>query len=139
MFSREALAEVSAQRERIEASGVGLVVVQLAGERDGEKCCARYGLEDISRISDPDKRLYQAFGLKRGGLGALFHPAIWRRGWEAFRKGHRIGMPDGDPLQMPGAFVVYRRRVICSFVPSRASDQPDFLALARVAANGSDI
>jgi hypothetical protein len=48
---------------------------------DGEAAAlfSRYGLGDVSRISDPDPLLYHAFGLQRGRLSQLLSWKVWWR------------------------------------------------------------
>jgi hypothetical protein len=78
-------------------------------------------------VSDPEKQLYRAFGLARGGAAALFGPGVWLRGLGSARKGHRIGRPVGDPFMMPGAFLVDESgRVAWEHAYRHAGDHPDF-------------
>ena len=96
------------------------------------KFFARYGLDDVSRISDPDQTLYRAFGLARGRLGQLFGPTVWWRGVQATLHGHLVGPLAGDGLQMPGAFLVQNGRIIRAFRHETAADRPDYCELATV-------
>lgn len=57
-------------------------------------------------ICDPDKELYGHFGLGRGTPGQMFGPRMFLRGFGAVLRGHWVGMPIGDPWQMPGIFVI---------------------------------
>ena len=57
-------------------------------------------------ISDPDRRLYDALGSRRGGWWQMFRPVVWLHGWRALRKGHRVGRPIGDPWRMPVLMLV---------------------------------
>lgn len=79
---------------------------------------------DAPAIADPERRLYAAFGLGRGSLGQLLGPATWLAGLRALLKGHFAGRPVGDPLTMPGAFLVEGRRVIWARPFDHAGDQP---------------
>jgi hypothetical protein len=92
---------------------------------------ARYGLADIPRFSDPEQKLYGAFGLKRGTLNQLLGPKVWLRGAGAFVHGHGFARPQTDPLQMPGAFLVYHGRILKGGPHKTSADRPDYLALAR--------
>lgn len=81
-------------------------------------------------VSDPEKRLYAAFGLARGGAKALFGPGVWLSGLRSARKGHGIGRPVGDPFMMPGAFVLDPGgRVLWEHRYDHAGDHPDFASL----------
>lgn len=57
-------------------------------------------------IADPDRALYQAFGLGRGEGKQMFNRKTWARGFGAVLRGHWVGLPVGDPWQMPGVFLI---------------------------------
>ena len=82
-FCREALADLQSQRNEIESRGARIALVHLGSEALAQKFFAHYGLGDVSRIGDPERRLYRAFHLRRGGLLDLFGPHVIRRGFEA--------------------------------------------------------
>ncbi len=103
-FCREAMADLAASRARIEAEGTRLVLVHLGNAESFAAFARDYGLGDVPAISDPGRRLYRAFGLRRGRLAQLFGWNVWRRGISAFFAGHSVGLLDGDGAQMPGVF-----------------------------------
>ncbi len=80
----------------------------------------------VSAIADEPKFFYRGFGLKQGGLRELAGRGVWTAGLRAMGKGNRMGMPIGDPLTMPGYFVVKGSEIIWSFHPELASDHPEF-------------
>lgn len=58
-------------------------------------------------LSDPEKRAYGLYGLSRSNAKELlFSPHLYARGLQAALHGHFVGMPKGDPFQMPGVFIV---------------------------------
>lgn len=57
-------------------------------------------------ISDPERALYEAFGLQRGGFTQVFNLRTFRRGVEAMRQGHLNRKPTSDPWQLAGTFIV---------------------------------
>lgn len=91
---------------------------------------AQFELERESRVSDTQKVLYSAFGLGKGNIGQLVGPRVWGRGVAALLRGHGVGKPEGDTLQMPGVFVVHRGRILDRFVHETVADRPDYAALA---------
>lgn len=129
-FCRETLAALQRDRVRIEASGVSLSLVHMSADADAQALFARYGLDDVPRFSDPSRRLYRAFELRRGTLSQLLGPSIWWRGARAFFSGHSVGPLDGDGFQMPGAFIVHDGRVVRAYRPNTAADSPDYCRLA---------
>lgn len=81
---------------------------------------------DARAIADSAKTFYKAFGLDRGSLRQVLGPAVWSRGFEAWREGHRLGKPVGDPRQMPGVFLVEADRILWSFRPDTAGEMPRY-------------
>lgn len=130
-FCRETLADLAAAKPGLDALGVEPVLIHMSHPETFRDFATRYGLEDVEAVSDPERRLYRAFGLQRGSFAALFGPEVLRRGIRAFRNGHGIGLLDGDGLQMPGAFVLDDGAVRARFVHRSAADRPDYLTLAR--------
>lgn len=129
-FCREALADLAAMRRRIEAEGARLVLVHMSGEESASRFFARYGLDDVQSISDPDRTLYRAFGLPRGRFGDVLGPKVWWRGFQAGVLGrHGVGPLMGDGFQMPGVFLLFHGEVIRSYRHQSAADRPDYLSL----------
>lgn len=132
-FCRQALADISAQREQITAAGCGIVLVHLGGDDEKEEqFFQKYGLNDVPRISDPDCRLYRQFGLDLGGFSQLFGLRVWFRGFVAgVLGGHGIGAVRGNSFQMPGIYLYHCKQILGGFRHEIASDRPDYAALAR--------
>jgi hypothetical protein len=129
-FCREALADLAARRKEIEAQGARLTLVHMGSEEHGAKFFARYGLQNVPRVSDPERALYRAFGLPRGSIGDLFGPRVWWRGFQAGILGrHGVGLLNGDGFQMPGVFLLFHGEVLRSYRHLSAADRPDYLAL----------
>jgi len=127
MFCREALADVAAQRKQIEATGAKVVLVHMSRESQARSFFAKYGLEDVPRVSDPERALYRAFGLGRGSLVQLAGPAVWLRAIRAaILDRHGVGRLVGDVFQMPGVFLVYHGHVVLSFIHHSVADRPDY-------------
>ena len=131
-FCREALADIARDCGRIESRGVGIALVHMGPENPATRAhFAQYGLDDLPRVSDPDRELYRALGLGRGTLGQLFGLKCWLRGFRAgVIDGHWVGKLVGDGFQMPGVFVVERGVVTHRFVHRSAADRPDYQLLA---------
>jgi peroxiredoxin len=130
-FCREALADLAKQRAAIESTGTRIVLVHMGTEEDSAPLFRKYGLEDISRVSDPQQSVYRAFGLTRGSVGQLFGPVVWARGFRAgILDGHGIGRLVGDGFQMPGVFLVFHSEIVRSYRHQSASDRPDYREMA---------
>lgn len=130
MFCREALADLAARRREIEANSTRLVLVHMGTGVQGDRLFARYGLEHMTRIDDPRRSLYRAFGLPRGTIGMFLSPRFWARSFQAVVLGrHRMGRFTGDPFQMPGAFLLYYGQLVRCYRHQSPADRPDYIAL----------
>jgi peroxiredoxin len=126
-FCREAIADVARQRSVIEAAGVRIVLVHMADSAAIDRLIGKYGLEGVDCICDPDRKLYQAFGLKRGRLWQLFGPKVlWRALPEGVLARHGIGRLTADSFQMPGLFLINASGILRRFRHRTAADRPDY-------------
>ncbi|MEM7199253.1 MAG: AhpC/TSA family protein [Planctomycetota bacterium] len=91
----------------------------------------------VRAAADPDHVYYTAFGLRRGSWRQLAGLAVWLRGALAFARGHGVGRPSGNPLLMPGAFLIRGRQVVWSHRSRHAGDHPDLAVVRRQAAAAS--
>lgn len=130
VFCRQMLGDLREHRSRIEQAGMKIALVHMASDRQAELVFRLYGLEDVARFSDPDRSLYTAFGLRRLTVRELLSADLLKRGLEAcVHDRHAMGIPRGDPMQMPGVFVVDRGWILARFVHEHPWDRPDFAAL----------
>ncbi len=131
-FCREALADISKQRENITSRGSHIVFVHMTDNTIAERYFNRYGLENAEHISDPECNFYYAFGLVKGTFTQLFGLQSWIRGFSAgVVQGHGVGPQLGDGFQMPGVFVIQNGEIKESFIHKLASDRPDYVELTR--------
>lgn len=134
VFCRQMLGDLRDTRAWIAESGVQIGLVHMASDRQAELVFKLYGLDDVPRFSDPDRSLYQAFGLRRVTVRELLSANLFKRGLEAcIHDRHAMGIPRGDPMQMPGVFIVDRNFIRARFVHQHPWDRPDFRALVREA------
>jgi peroxiredoxin len=129
-FCREAVADLSEKRQSIEAKGAPLAFVHLGTEAKAQWLFKPYGMLDAPRFSDPDGRLYEAFGLLRAELRQYLNPESIFRMLGAMLRGHFVGFPAGDIERMPGAFLINRGKIQKAFRHKLVSDRPDYLTLA---------
>jgi peroxiredoxin len=130
-FCREAAADLAARRAEIQRQGTQIVLVHMGSVKQGHAFFAQYGLDDLPQVSDPGRQLYQAFDLDHGTVGQLLGPRVWWRGFKAgILRGHGVGKWQGDVLQMPGTFLVYRGQIVKAFRHKTAADRPDYAEMA---------
>jgi peroxiredoxin len=133
-FCRQVLSDLARERSAIEAAGLRIALVHMSDDADGQRLFRRFDLDDVSRFSDPDRRLYQAFALQRGRAGRMLSPRVWWRGFLCcIVRRHGLGWFRGDVRQLPGAFVVHRRRIVHTHRADSPDDRPDFCRMIDVA------
>lgn len=97
---------------------------------EADRWFARYDVADLVRVSDPDRRLYQAFGLEQATLGVLAHPRVW---WPWLRtaalSGYGAGFAGPNWRQLTGVFVVHHGRILAALRHRNSAARPDYLAL----------
>jgi peroxiredoxin len=126
-FCRETLAKLAGARTQIEHAKARLVLVHMGEDSEAAVFFAKYNLEREWRISDPTRRLYRAFGLRKGKLSQVLGLRVFLRGFlgGALWK-HGMGIPRSDAFQLPGSFLLHRGCVIRSHVPASAADEAAF-------------
>ncbi|MDF1800630.1 MAG: hypothetical protein P1V81_15745 [Planctomycetota bacterium] len=85
-------------------------------------------------VSDPDRKLYRAFGLGRWSVFQLFAPRVLLAGLRA--RGFGVGKPVGDPMARSGWFLVEDGRVTWSQVHAHAGEARRFDELVAAYARG---
>ncbi|MGH9347866.1 MAG: SelL-related redox protein [Vicinamibacterales bacterium] len=129
-FSREALADLQAQRAAIDASGARLVIAHLEPPSAAEPLLRRYGLADVPTISDPTARVYESCGLERGSAGQIVGPRVlWRWLTAAIVERRGAGWTGADVRRMPGAFLIRQGRIVRAFRHRTTADRPDYVSL----------
>jgi hypothetical protein len=139
LFCREMVRDLRIASEAADGPGgkrryPKVVFVHQGNVEQGDSFFGNYW-PGVTAISDPPKRLYNAFQLDRGSVGQMFGPRVWACGLRAAAKGHRIGRPIGDPWTMPGLFLLQPAATGDAVVswehrPKHAGDHPDFAELA---------
>ena len=121
------------RRERGRSQGFPDVVFVFQADVEAGRGFFAEHWPEARAVADPDHALYSAFGLRRGTLGQLLGPAVWKAGWRALRRGHGVGRPVGDVRLMPGLFLIARGAVVWSHDFDHAGDQPDWDAVRTAA------
>lgn len=129
-FCKQTLSDLSANREKIAAAGTGIVLVHMEPDPVAAALFARYGLADVPRISDPERRLYQAAGMQRGSLAQVAGPDVWLPGLASLLTGHLPGVPTSDVYQMPGAILLHDGKILRAFRTRTSAERADLCELA---------
>ncbi|WP_395745791.1 SelL-related redox protein [Prosthecobacter sp.] len=129
-FCRNAMSDIARLRRQIEASGTRIVLGHMSTPEGFATFAARYGLADVPAVEDPQCALYKGLGLKRGRLMQLIGLRVLTAWIKSTLAGHFPGKIKGDPLQLPGAFLLHHGRAVKKHTYRDASDRPDYIALA---------
>ena len=132
-FCREAMADVAAAKSRLRAEGAQIAFVHSASPEEAAPWFAKYGLDDVTVVSDPGLAHYRAFGLGRTNAQALVDPRVWSRG-AVCAVSHGFGAQSVEMMrQLPGVFVMQNGAVVGEFRHRSPADRPDYLSLVRAA------
>lgn len=105
---------------------VQIGLFSVAGVEETARFCASQKLDPLFVcLSDPGLRAYQAFGLTKGGLGAMLSPRVLLRGFLGLLHGYVSTLPVGDPRQLSGVAIVDATGVVRYHYRSRdIADNP---------------
>jgi len=105
-------------RERLQ--DVSLLFVASSTAEESEAFFSRVW-PNAQAIADPEKRLYEAFGLSRASWAQMLGPRVVLKGILSLFRGHGIGHPVGDPRVLSGFFLLDRNGRIVWERPSANS------------------
>lgn len=131
LFSREWLDELG--RASADPAFPTLLYVHLGTPEQGETFFENLA-PDARAVADPSLQLYHAFGVPRASALQLLDPRVWACGVRAVGGGYKPGKPIGDPLVMPGLFLVEGGRVTWEFVPGHMGGLPPVDRIPRLEA-----
>lgn len=116
---------MSARKSDFEKAGARVVLVGMGNSAE----CAAFQKKfhvPFAMISDPDRVLYRQFDLQRMSPLGVFSPALALKSIAAIARGHTIGRPQGDVLQLPGVFVINPKgRIVFSHQPDNPAIHPN--------------
>jgi peroxiredoxin len=92
-------------KARFEDNGFQVVLVGLGIPDRAEAFKKQFSLS-FPIICDPEKKLYQTYGLGRGSVARMASPAFLLKGLKTLLQGHTPGIPRDDIMQMPGVFLI---------------------------------
>ena len=124
------MSDIARLRRQIEGAGTRIVLGHMTSAEDFAAFAGRYGLADIAAVADPQRSLYKGLGLQRGRVMQLIGLRVLWAWCKSTLAGHLPGRIKGDPLQLPGAFLLHHGRVVKSHTYRDASDRPDYVMLA---------
>lgn len=92
-------------KRQFEDNGFQVVLVGLGTPDRAEAFKKQFSLL-FPIICDPEKKLYQTYGLGRGSVARMASPTFLLKGLKVLSRGHIPGVPRDDVMQMPGVFLI---------------------------------
>ena len=129
LFCREWLADLRRQASA-DPTFPAILFFHLGSTEQGDAFFSALAPE-ARAVSDADRLFYHAFGVPRAPKRQMLNPRVWLCGVRASGKGHRPGMPIGDPFQMPGLFLIEGDRIAWSFLPAHMGELPQVADIPR--------
>lgn len=106
-----------------------MALVHMSPKDDAVRFLSGFGLGEVHQISDPQCNLYQQMGLAKARLPDFVSLKVLGRVFQSYLSGFRQGRIIGDPMQMPGMFVIYQGKIIRAFCHKTIADNPDYDSL----------
>jgi len=74
-------------------------------------------------FADPERAAYQLYNLPRGNFRQVaYDPSVLKAGFLAATRGHIVGVPVGDGMQLPGSFVIKDGMVVYAHRGTTSAD-----------------
>jgi peroxiredoxin len=99
------VAQLRRQKDAFDRVGARVVLVGQGSVAETAAFRKRFEVP-FPMIADPDRRLFEAFRLKRASAGSLLSAKMLIKGLGAMSRGHAVGIPQGDVRQLPGVFII---------------------------------
>lgn len=126
-FCRQVLAQLQVLSSQLAERGMQLAIIHMMDPEQADSLLSRYDLQEAHSFSDPQRKLYELFQVKRGNLSETIGPAIW---WPGFKttilSGHLPGIPGKDIQQLGAALILDKNRIISSYFSQNSADLPDW-------------
>ena len=115
-----------------EKAGGRITLVGMGTPKASGAFLKKFGLP-FPMICDPNRKLYEAYGLKRVGTLSFLSPSLALKSLSTLAEGNMVGMPEGDVKQLAGVFIIdttghVRFRHLSADRPSDFSPAEDVLA-----------
>ncbi len=126
-FCRQVLDQLKALSAQLAERHLQLAIVHMMDEKEATKLLSHYSLQNVFSFSDPERKLYELFQVKRGNLSETVGPAVW---WSGFKttilSGYLPGIPGKDVQQLGAALILDQGKVVTSYFSQNSADLPDW-------------
>jgi len=86
-------------------AGARVVLVGMGPPKESEKFLKKFAIP-FEMVCDPERKIYDAYGLKRMGVLGFLSPSLALKSLSAVAKGNLVGIPEGDVKQLAGVFII---------------------------------
>ncbi|QDT92069.1 SelL-related redox protein [Gimesia algae] len=126
-FCRQVLDQLKSLSAQLAERHLQLAIVHMMDDKEAIKLLSHYSLQNVSSFSDPERKLYELFQVKRGSLAETVGPAVW---WSGFKttvlSGYLPGIPGKDVQQLGAAVILDQGNVVASYFSQNSADLPDW-------------
>ena len=127
IFCKEALRDISQMQDALKKRNVKPVFVHMTTAEIADQYFQNQEIQDPEHISDPNRTIYNKFGLTKGSFSQLLGLNTWVRGYKVVKSGIPYSRKTvGDSFQMPGIFMLFDGKIVDSYIHKRAADRPDY-------------
>jgi peroxiredoxin len=88
-----------------EKSGVRVVLVGMGPPKESREFLERFKIP-FPMICDPERKLYDIYGLKKMGVLGFLSPSLALKSLSAVAQGNMAGIPEGDVKQLAAVFII---------------------------------
>ena len=86
-------------------TGACVVLVGMGPPKESEEFLEKFALP-FEMVCDPERKIYDAYGLKRMGVLGFLSPSLALKSLSAVVKGNLVGIPEGNVKQLAGVFII---------------------------------
>ena len=86
-------------------AGARVVLVGMGPPKESEEFLKKFAIPFIM-VCDPERKLYEAYGLKRMDALGFLSPSLVLKSLSAVAGGNLVGLPEGDVKQLAGVFII---------------------------------
>ncbi len=99
------MAQLRDKAADFEKARVRVVLVGMGPPKESREFLERFKVP-FPMICDPERRLYDIYGLKKMGTLDFLSPSLALKSLSAVAQGNMAGMPEGDVKQLAGVFII---------------------------------
>jgi hypothetical protein len=124
---KEMLDELVAGRDKIKKAGLDIAIVLMGSVESSLEFSQKFA-PGLKCLTDPDRKVYQAYGIERGGIfQTFFNLKVWRAIRQSSKKGYKVEQPpEGqDAMQMSAIFIINKSgKIVLPYYFDHIADHP---------------